>query len=300
MPGMQRPLPSAPARNATPQEMIRLATGGYGRLQSQGSRFLLNVSAPNTAGAAAVPQGPPGRGEQAVRGTAPPPPPMGAQERMRRLGSSAALPLPRPVQPATPATLTLVETDLFGDDDAEALVRFFAWGGGGSNALTVRALPQAFARSVSQRVGGFSVPNPGGPRPLPKPLPTRAPGSPPHASGTGRAGAQALGAASRPPLSAHVPPQRPAAAAPKPAARPSQAGGAGKRSFADAFAAVTAGQDAARGSRHEDLALVEEERRTFAALDVLAKREGLHEAASKLTKMSVRVRFAVVALRFRV
>ena len=137
-------------------------------------------------------------------------------------------------------------------------------------------------------MGGFNVPNPGGPRPLPKPLPARVPGSPPHAAAPGRAGAQALGAASRPPLSAHAPPQRPVAAASKPAARPSQADGAGKRSFADAFAAVTAGQDAARGSRHEDLALQEEERRTFAALDVLAKREGLHEAASKLTKMSAR------------
>jgi hypothetical protein len=46
------------ARNATPQEMIRLAAGGYGRLQSQGSRFLLNVSAPNTAGAAVGASGP--------------------------------------------------------------------------------------------------------------------------------------------------------------------------------------------------------------------------------------------------
>ena len=122
---MQRPLPSAPARNATPQEMMRLATGGYGRLQSQGSRFLLNVSAPNTAAAAAAaaPKGPTGRGEQAVRGTAPPPAPMGAQERMRRLGSSAALPPPRPAAPAAPAPMMLVEVDMFGDDDAEALVR---------------------------------------------------------------------------------------------------------------------------------------------------------------------------------
>ena len=126
MPGMQRPLPSAPARNATPQEMLRLATGGFGRMQSQGSRFLLNVSAPNSAAAAAVavPKGPPGRGEQAVRGTAPPPAPMGAQERMRRLGSSAALPPPRPAPPAAPAPMMLVEVDMFGDDDAEALVRF--------------------------------------------------------------------------------------------------------------------------------------------------------------------------------
>jgi hypothetical protein len=138
---------------------------------------------------------------------------------------------------------------------------------------------QAFARSVSQRVGGFEVPNPGGPRPLPKPL-----SAPPPAAGPAAAPASTM---PRPPLSAHVPPQRPAAAAPKPPARP-QGGGGGKRSFAETFAGVTAGQDADRGSRHQDLALEEEERRTFAALDVLAKREGLHDAASKLTKMSAR------------
>jgi hypothetical protein len=121
MPGMQKPLPSAPSRNATPQEMARLASGGYGRIQSQGSRYLLNVSAPPAQPAA--PKGPPGRGEQAVRGTVAPPPPLGAQARMRLLGSSAPLPPPRAVPPPAPAAIMMVETDLFGDDDAEALVR---------------------------------------------------------------------------------------------------------------------------------------------------------------------------------
>jgi hypothetical protein len=75
------------------------------------------------------------------------------------------------------------------------------------------------------------------------------------------------------------------------AARPGApaGGGAGdKRSFASAFGAITEGVDATKGSAHEDLALAEEEARTFAALDALAKKEGLHDAASKLTKMKVR------------
>jgi hypothetical protein len=110
---------------------------------------------------------------------------------------------------------------------------------------------------------------------MPPPAPGGARAPPPALAG----GCGATAAPPRPPLATqHAPvPPRAAAAAPPP----------DKRSFAAAFGAVTAGGDASKGSRHEDLAQADNEARTFAALDALARREGLHDTASKLTKLKV-------------
>jgi hypothetical protein len=285
-------------------------SGNFGRINSQGARYLMSVSTPAEAAAAA-----------AAAAASAPPLPLGAQARMRLNGTSA----PPPVRssssvfgappPAAAAPMVLLETDIFDDDDA--MVRRTA----ACMPACMRArthIPvltsdaQAFARSVSRRVGGFTVPNPGGPRALAPPRAAPPPAPPPARPPSGAAPAASAApprpaaaappprftddAAPRAPLAARAPGAPATAAAracgPAAAARPgvpAGAAGAGdKRSFAAAFSAITAGVDASKGSAHEDLALAAEEARTFAALDALAKREGLHDAASKLTKMKVR------------
>jgi hypothetical protein len=89
-------------------------SGNFGRINSQGARYLMSVSTPAEAAAAA-----------AAAAASAPPPPLGAQARMRLSGTSAPPPVRSsssvfgaPPPPAAAAPMVLLETDIFDDDDA--------------------------------------------------------------------------------------------------------------------------------------------------------------------------------------
>ena len=112
------------------------------------------------------------------------------------------------------------------------------------------------------------------------PPPPAHPPIPPHA-----AAAAPPHAPPPPPLPSPLPPPPSALSNHNALLPPLQPTAAPKRSFASAFGDITSGADADRGSLHANLADDAADVAMHAALDALAKREGLHDAASKVTQL---------------
>jgi minichromosome maintenance protein 10 len=110
--------PPAAQRNSA-EEMQRVAAGGFGKANSAGSRYLLNVAAPPQPpqpAAASTASG-------AARGVAAMVQAMGVQARMRLTGSSQRPQFVAGPQAQARAAVRLVETDIFDDDGDDAMAR---------------------------------------------------------------------------------------------------------------------------------------------------------------------------------
>lgn len=266
--------PAAPIGKVNVEELRRLAAE-TGRANSQGARLVTHLA--NSAGG----------GQPSLALPQPRPGTVGAQSRMRMTGSSVPQALHPPKaggaqRPQQPHVVVMMDNDAFGDDDGLPMDNFahLPLSQRGTNALDKDpARMQAVA--LSKQIGGFKRPDPGGPRQRPpliaapqqRPLQQTTAWNPP----AGRASALSAALPARAAPSLVWAQQVPHASA----------ANNNKRSLSAAFGAVTAGDDAAAGSIHAALAEEDVELNLQRTLDLLAKREGLAEAAEKVTSIKV-------------
>ena len=225
-----------------------------GRNISQGSRQLAQLAA--TGGAPGTHPAPL-LGRPPVRAQ-----PGSVQARMRTTGTSSlpriasGLHVPSAGQGAKQTVMTM-DDDPYADD-AEA---------------TERA--REYVSQLGREKGGFKPHDPGGPR-------SRVPWSqvPMRVGSAGRSNAPT-------PAHAHAAtPRALTSVAAAPLRRQPAAIAGGKRSFSEVFGAVTAGMEDGE-SLHADLAEDDVEADLMRTLDYLSKREGLTEAAEKVTSITV-------------
>jgi hypothetical protein len=252
-----RPLSCVPCATLTPHSITPRRRSKLGRINSQGSRQLAQLAV--TGGAPGTYPAPPPLGRPLVQAQ-----PGSVQARMRTTGMSS---LPRNASglhppPGGQGAKQMVMMDV----DAHA-----------SPAEVQEAIERAIQTSRDR--GGFKVPDAGGPRQrvawsqVPTPMPVRL-GSAGRSSAPAHAHAHA--AAPRALTTAAAAPLRR-----QPAAAPG-----GKRSFTEVFGAVTAGMEDGE-SLHADLAEDDVEADLMRTLDYLSKREGLTQAAEKVTCITV-------------